>query len=187
MGFPAYGGETIKPTERFNLLVTFQGHKNDAAGEELLGIEEIELALQNHESIVSIEKTDFINVVVAQLNMDPLEAAMKLKDAQTTVISKVVPIEEVVRTRTDAILEKVLMLAGQKIGKNESFVVRGDLRGRGYIESREYLVAALKDELTEKLNLKLNEQNPEWIVQIEVVGENTGISILRPGELFKKL
>ena len=53
MGFPAYGGETIKPTERFNLLVTFQGHKNDAAGEELLGIEEIELALQNHGSVQS--------------------------------------------------------------------------------------------------------------------------------------
>ncbi len=103
------------------------------------------------------------------------------------MISKVVPIDEVVRTRKDAILEKVLMLAGQKIEKSESFVVRVDLRGRGYIESREDLLATLRDELLEGLNLKLNEENPEWVVQIEVVGENTGISILRPGELFKKL
>ncbi|MEN6574446.1 THUMP domain-containing protein [Methanobacterium aggregans] len=145
------------------------------------------MALQNNESIVNIEGTEFINVVLVQLNMDPLEAAMKLKDAQTTVISKVVPIEEVVRTRKDAILEKVLIIAGEKIEKNESFVVRCDLRGRSYFESSEDLVSSVREELLEKLNLKLNEQNPEWVVQLEVVGENTGISILRPGELFKKL
>ena len=28
--------------------------------------------------------------------------------------------------------------------------------------------------------------DPDWVVQIQVVGENTGISVLKPTELFKK-
>ena len=180
------GGANIKSTKIFNLLVTFKGHKNETVGVELLGIEEIELALQNEDPIY-IEETEFINVVLVQVVNDPADAARKLMDAQTTVISKIVPINEVVRTRRDYILEKVAMIAGEKINSGESFVVRCDLRGRKYIKSGEELVDVVSDELIEKLNLKLNEKNPDWVVQIEVVSENTGISVLRPGEIFKKI
>jgi len=180
------GGGNIKSTKIFNLLVTFKGHKSETVGVELLGIEEIELALQNEDPVYT-EETEFINVVLVQVATDPLDAAMKLMDTQTTVISKIVPINEVVRTRQDYIVEKVIMLAGEKTKPKESFVVRCDLRGRKYIKSGEELIGTVSDELIEKLNLKLNEKNPDWVVQIEVVGEDTGVSVLRPGEIFKKI
>jgi len=62
-----------------------------------------------------------------------------LENTSTTVISKVVPIEIVVRTRFDSILEKVVDLAGDKVFSGDSFKVICDLRGK-YIKSKEELV-----------------------------------------------
>lgn len=177
----------MKPTESFNLLVTFKGHKNQKTGEELLGIEEIEMALQDQKNLFTIKETEFYNVVLIQSDSNPLKIIRLLKNTKTMVISKIVPIEMVVRTRRDLISEKVLKLCKDKIKPNETFVVRGDIRGRGYIRSKEELLSSITQIIIEKLMLELNEENPDWVVQIEVVGENTGISVLNPDEIIKKL
>lgn len=177
----------MKPTVSFNLLLTFKGHKTQKVGEELLGIEEIEMALEDQKNLFNIKETDFYNVVLIQSDSDPLEIALLLKDAQSTVISKIVPIEMVIRTRQDLILEKVINLCKNKIQPNETFVVRGDIRGRGYIESKEELLTTITQEIEEKLMLEIDRENPDWVVQIEVVGENTGISVLNPDKIIKKL
>lgn len=177
----------MKPTETFNLLITLQGHKSEGVGEELLGIEEIEFALQPHEPVLNLKESKFPNVILIHLVMDPEEAITILKDAPTTVLSKAVPIETVVRTRIDGIIEKTLKMLDEKAGSGDSFVVRCDLRGRKYLKSKDELIEAVSEELSDKLNLKLDNVNPDWIVQIEVVGENTGISVLKPGELLKKI
>lgn len=177
----------MKPTESFNLLVTFTGHKTPDAGEELLGTEEIELTLEDHKDLFDIKETEFYNVVLIQSESDPMETARLLRDAPTTVISKIVPIEMVIRTQPDLIVEKVVNLSRDKIKRNETFVVRGDIRGRGHIESKEELLTDIAQEITEKLLVDMDENNPDWVVQIEVVGENTGISVLRPENIVKKV
>jgi tRNA acetyltransferase TAN1 len=176
----------MKPTETFNMLITLQGQKDEVAGEELIGIEEIELALQNHEPVLNVKESNFPNVILIDLSMKTKDAVRVLRDTQTTVISKVVPIEIVTRTRVYGILEKTVHLAGQKFDHGETFVVRCDLRGRKYIESKEELINNITEELSEKLNLSLDENDPTWVVQVEVVGENTGISVLKPDEILKK-
>jgi tRNA acetyltransferase TAN1 len=176
----------MKPTETFNLLITLQGQKDADAGEEVVGIEEIELALQNKEPVLNIKESSFSNVILIDLSMNTKDAVQILRDTPTTVISKVVPIEIVTRTRLYGILEKVVHLAGEKFDHGESFVVRCDLRGRKYIESKEELISSITEELSEKLNLSLDEKDPTWVVQVEVVGENTGISVLKPDEILKK-
>jgi tRNA acetyltransferase TAN1 len=181
------GGGHIKPTEIFNLLLTLQGHKDRNVGEELIGIEEISIALQNYEPILNFKESKFPNVILIDISIDPKEAIRILKDAPTTVLSKAVPIETVVRTSIDGILEKVLKIASDKVKNSDKFVVRCDLRGRKYIEYKEELISAISEELTDKLNISTDEKNPDWIVQIEVVGENTGISVLKPNEIIKKI
>lgn len=119
--------------------------------------------------------------------MDPEEAVAILNEAPTTVVSKVVPIDMVVKTRRDAILEKVLLLAREKTNSEDSFVVRCDLRGREYIKSKEEVIEAVSNELLNKLDVILDEMNPDWVVQIEVVGEDTGISVLKPYQILKKI
>lgn len=176
----------MKPTESFNLLVTFTGHKTPESGEELLGMEEIEMALEDQKDLFDIKNTEFYNVALIQSDSDPKATARLLRDASTTVISKIVPVEMVVRTRKDSIVEKVISLSRDKIKANETFVVRGDIRGRGHIESKEDLLSVITQEITEKLLVEKEEDYPDWVVQIEVVGENTGISVLRPEDIIKK-
>jgi len=176
----------VKSTESFNLLVTFKGRKTKDTGEELLGIEEIELALQDEKNLFTIKETGFYNVVLLQSDSDPLKITKILAESPTTVISKIVPMEVVVRTRGDLITEKVIKLSKEKIKSRETFIVRGDLRGRGYIESKEELLSSITQKITEDLQIEMDENEPDWVVQIEVVGENTGISVLKPEDIVKK-
>jgi tRNA acetyltransferase TAN1 len=152
-----------------------------------LGIEEIEMALQNDEKVFNIKESNFPNVILIDLAMEPLDAVKLLEDAQTTVISKVVLIENVVRTRLDIILEKILDLANNRFVSGDSFKVICDLRGRKYITSREELIEKISEELIEKVDAIPNDADAEWVVQVEIVGENTGISILNPEMILKKL
>jgi tRNA acetyltransferase TAN1 len=155
-------------------------------GEELVGVEEIELALQDYEELLNIKESNFPNVILIDLSMEPVEAVKIMANTPTNVISKVVPIEIVVRTRLDSILEKVVNLAGDKVSSGDSFNIICDLRGRKYIKSRNELVERISEELTEKFNLTANGKDPDWLVQLEIVGENTGISILSPDKVLKK-
>jgi tRNA acetyltransferase TAN1 len=167
--------------------VTLRGHKDAHAGEELVGIEEIELALSSYEPVLYIKESQYPNVILVELTMDPEEAVAILNEAPTTVISKVVPIDVVVKTRRDTILERVLLTAREKMSSENSFVVRCDLRGREYIESKEELIETVTDELLNNVDSIVDETNPDWVVQIEVVGEDTGISILKPHQILKKI
>ena len=164
-----------------------QGQKDVNAGEEVVGIEEIELALKEHEKVLNIKDSNFPNVILLELTMNPTDAVKILENTQTTVISKVVPIETVVRTRLDSIIEKVVHLAADKVSSGDSFVVICDLRGRKYLKSKDELVEKISETLTEKYNLTSNGPDRDWIVQVEVVGENTGISLLNPEMILKKL
>ncbi len=181
------GGGRIKPIDGFNLLVTLQGHKDSHAGEELVGIEEIELALSSYEPVLYIKESQYPNVVLVELTMNPEEAVSILKEAPTTVVSKVVPIDVVIKTRMDSILERVLIVAREKMSSDNSFVVRCDLRGREYIESKEELTEAVTNELLNNIDATVDEINPNWVVQIEVVGDDTGISVLKPHQILKKI
>ena len=145
------------------------------------------MALKNDEQVLNIKESNFPNVILIDLAMEPLDAVKLLENAQTTVISKVVLIENVVRTRLDIILEKILDLASNRIVSGDTFKVICDLRGRKYIKSRDELIDKISDELTEKLDAKPDGPDADWVVQVEVVGENTGISILNPEMIPKKL
>ncbi len=145
------------------------------------------LALQEEEGILNFKESGFPNVLLIDLSMDPFKAVELIKNIPTTVISKVVPIEKVVRTREDSILEQTLFLADEKVSASNSFKVICDLRGRKYIHSEEDLKEKVSIELFDKLNLKPAQSNPQWIVQLEMVGENTGISVVPPGTILKKI
>lgn len=177
----------MKPTETFNLLVTLKGQKDENSGEELMGIEEIEMALKDNEKVLNVKESKFPNVVLIDSSMEPLDAVKMIGNTPTTVISKVVLIETVVRTRLDSILEKVDMLAGDRVVSDDTFKVICDLRGRKYFKSKDELVEKISEDLIEKFDLKSTNTDPDWIVQIEVVGENTGISILNPEMILKKI
>jgi tRNA acetyltransferase TAN1 len=176
---------SLKVPENFNLLVTLRGQKGGTAGEEIVGLEETEMALSRYEGELRVIESDFPNVMMFDLNMDPLEAVNIIKNSPTTVISKVVPVEAVVRTRLDSIIEKVIALVSEKVEAGETFRVICDLRGRRYISSAGELVEAVSEALMERFPITESDE-PDWIIQIEVVGDSTGVSVLKPHQVIKK-
>jgi tRNA acetyltransferase TAN1 len=165
----------VKPTEKFDLLVTFE---EDLTYYEQL-IDEIEMILKNMMNSFYIKESEINNVLMVELGSDDLKKSLKLAEETITTVPKFIHIEFVVRTRLDKIVEKVINISRDKIKKGETFKIECDLRGTRYIASKEILLESLHKEITEELKILPDENNPDWLIHIEVVGENTGISVLK--------
>jgi tRNA acetyltransferase TAN1 len=166
----------MQPTEKFDLIVTFEEDNKACQPHETLKTDEIEMALQKQGKFFYIKESEIYNVLLVELRSDPFKIAEKLENTPTFPY-KVIPIVCVVPTRLDCIQNKVINMCRQKIKPGQSCRVRCNLRGTRHIESWEVLVGSIYGVLLEKLNIHINEDKPDWMVQIQVVGENTGISL----------
>ncbi len=155
----------------------FKTEGNEGLDVELMGIEEIEDALKNMNSGVYIKESECLNVVLVELGTDSLEAAKILREKPTKIISKVVPINSVVETDLESIITKVMELSKEKTLTGDSFIINCVVRNEDRLISSE-IKDAVKKELI-NINLQYNEENPEWHVYIEIIGKNTGLSILK--------
>lgn len=173
----------MSPNENFDLLLALKRYKSQYESEEFLVIEEIESTLSNEVKSFYIKESEFYNTVLVELESDPLETALKLQNTSINDLSQIVPIEEVVRTRPEYITEKVITRSREKMNPGETFVIRCNLRGKRYIESKEQLLRTIIPLLKKELQVETAKNKADWLIRIEVVGENTGISILRPSDL----
>lgn len=170
--------EDINPTEQFNLLVTFKADENFERVTEL-GIEEIIKVLEKDNFSFYVKESEFPCVVMVELKRDPVYAALKLKQASTRTISQVMLIDEVVRTSVKLILEEVMELAKSQMAEGDSFSLKSGLVEEQYVEPKKELFEIVTQGLTQKLNFECDDLNPEWVVRIEMMSENTGVSILK--------
>ncbi|ADP77114.1 THUMP domain protein [Methanothermus fervidus DSM 2088] len=159
-------------------MVTFAGRK----GEEIVGSEEIELLLKDYEPVLDIKESNFPNLLLINLTMDPKLAVKIIANANLPNISKIIPIEAVVKTNINSIVNKVVNLCRKKVKANDTFSVRCDLRGSEI--NKDEVVEKVEEALTDELNL-IPDKNGKWVIQIEIVGKITGISVLKPDEFFK--
>lgn len=91
-------------------MVTFAGRK----GEEIVGSEEIELLLKDYEPVLDIKESNFPNLLLINLTMDPKLAVKIIANANLPNISKIIPIEAVVKTNINSIVNKVVNLCRKK-------------------------------------------------------------------------
>ncbi|MHA1597030.1 MAG: THUMP domain-containing protein, partial [Candidatus Asgardarchaeia archaeon] len=89
---------------------------------------------------------------------------------------KLVPVEKVVKAELDEIKDATKEII-EKIRKDESFKV--NVRKRfSDISSRKLI-----EEVAELLDNPVNLDNPDKIINIEVIGEIAGISVLSPSDI----
>ncbi|MBO8175430.1 MAG: RNA-binding protein [Thermococcus sp.] len=157
------------------LLVTVpSGREGDASLE-------LEWALGD----VKIRRTRWRGVLIVRTNLTKEEALRILKDFETTAIFKIVPLEKFVKSKKEEIIEEGFKLAKARIKEGESFAVRCKRRGN-WIRSSKEIEIELGAKIKEKVNAVVNLDNPEWYVWIEVLGNRTAISVIRPEEIIKK-
>lgn len=164
--------------EDFNLLIsTSKGNENNACSEIwfLLG------ELGDREALV--DRTEVAGLVVAKTKLDPfkviegLRGILKERPWEFRYVLKVIPIEVVVRTRLEEIKRAAEGLH-HKIKENETFRVTVEKR-HSEISTKDIIEATV-----EKLNRRVNLNNPDKILLVEVLGRLTGISVIRPSDIL---
>ena len=90
---------------------------------------------------------------------------------------RIIPIQIVTDTDINKIKQNVIKFK-DCIQENDSFRITVEKRG-SLISSKEIIT-----EIAKSLSNKVSLENPTWIILIEVLGNKTGISILKDGALF---
>jgi len=162
----------------FNLLVTTaRGNEEDACSEMWYLLGEI------GDSAAKVDKTGITGIIAAKSAFNPFEVIEKLRTIlkerpyEFRYTLRAIPIEKVVRTDLGEI-ERAATELGAKIGENETFRVT--------VEKR-FTETPLKDIIEAaavNIERRVDLNNPDKIVLVEVLGGLTGISVVKPTEIL---
>jgi len=162
----------------FNLLATTaRGNEEDACSEIWYLLGEI------GDSTAKVDKTGITGLIAAKTVLDSFEVVQKfrviLKERpyEFRYTLRVIPIEKVVRTDLGEIEQAVKEL-GSKIGENETFRITVEKRFTS-TPSRNIIEAAATH-----IQRRVDLNNPDKIVLIEVVGGLTGVSVVKAEDVL---
>lgn len=162
----------------FNILATSEPwSESEACGELWM------LLRKTGDDAPEVDYSIVRGLITAKTRLKPIETIKKLKKFfhenpdDFKFLLRVIPMERVVKTDLNEII-KASKISSAVITEEDSFRItlekrKTDLRSREVIE-------AVADEINRKVNLT----EPNWIVQIEIVGKVTGISVIKPDELL---
>lgn len=170
---------SIKPTEKFELIVIFD---DSDSKEELLGITELEQTLENVDLKLYIKESECSNVVFVECERNCVEAAKQIKNTPSKRISHIIPINSVLKTNFDEIISKIRELSLELIESGDTFNVKCDVMKNTEL-TKDQIIDVVKADLID-LNLKFDDKNPKWQIYIGVIGENTGLSIIKSNDLI---
>jgi len=163
-------------TEKFDLIIKLEEDTPQEYFEEIV-VEHMEDRLENNDSQYFIKESEYFNIFMVELNENEIKTALKIANASQPTNLEMIPIESVVHTQPENIRKKIIDISKDRIKDGERFIIECNIRGR-YIKTREEFIKSITRELI-KLNGKPDENNPDWVIHIEVLGENTGISVLK--------
>jgi tRNA acetyltransferase TAN1 len=168
----------MKPTEKFDLIVELEEDNQMQPYQEDKNLKQIEKQLKIHDPRFYIKESEYNNVYMVELKQNNIKTAQKLTNSGIENKLKVIPIDNVVLTRPERIESKIIKISKDKIKNGDTFTIDCNIRGKRYIKSKEDFIKSLYKKI-EQLNGKPDEANPNWIIHIEVIGENTGISVVK--------
>lgn len=166
----------------FNLIVTSCRHLERRAKDELLSHLESFGDTQAEADITTIS-----GVLIGITELDPFDIIAKCKEMvisepwQFRHVLRILPVEIVVPSNVDDIRNAAMKLAQPKLQPEDTFRVTVKKRHTD-ISSCEIIVG-----IADLINNKVSLENPSWIISIEVLGKSTGISVLKPNQIFSSV
>ncbi len=163
----------------FNLLATTARGNERAMTNEIVYLLKDELG----DAEAKASKTKIRGLIVAKTSLDPLAVMEKFRiilaerPYEFRYALRIVPIQRVVPTDL-AEIKKATEEFAAKIEENQSFRVTVEKRFTE-IHSKDIIEAAAGD-----VKRKVDLHNPDLILQIEVLGALTGISLLKPTDVL---
>jgi tRNA acetyltransferase TAN1 len=166
--------------DRFNLIVSTCRFREEDAQDEIL-----ELLDKFGDQAAESEIIEIKGMIVVQSSLDPIAVIDKLKELvasepwQVRYVLRVLPVQVVVPTRLDTIIQAARDLI-KKMG-NDTFRVTVEKRHNSLGSMQ--IVKAIADQISNKVDL----ENPSWVILVQVLGGLTGVSVLRPHQIFSSV
>ena len=163
----------------FNLVAT------TSRGNERAMINEIRYLLKEElaDAAADASRTKIRGLIVAKTSLDPLIVMEKFRmilverPYEFRYALRIVPIQRVVPTDLAEIKKATLEMV-QKIDEKQTFRVTVEKRFTE-LHSKDIIEAAAGD-----IKRKVDLENPDWVLQIEVLAGLTGISLLKPTDVL---
>lgn len=163
----------------FNLLATTMRGNERAICKELLYLLKDELGDVDAQT----SKTKIRGLVVAKTMLDPFKVMENFREIlserpyEFRYALRIIPIEQIIPTNL-AEIKKAAKQFTDRIGINQSFRVT--------IEKRHTMLHSkdLIDVAVDGINRKVDLKNPDLILQLEIIGELTGISLIKPNDIL---
>ena len=160
----------------FNIIATTYRNMEDYLIEELN-------TLVND---ISIRKTKISGLIVCFTPLNPFHVINSIKRIsleepwRIRFILRLIPIEVVVNTDVKEISKAALKLA-ERINENESYKIE--------IEKRFSTIDRMEiiDSIAKHINRKVNLEDPDRIMLIEIIGKETGISLIKKDDIFSQV
>jgi tRNA acetyltransferase TAN1 len=162
----------------FNILATTERISESRAGSELWML----LRAAGDEAPV-VDRMGVWGIIVAKTTIDPAEAVTKMREDfikkpdAIQALFRVIPIQRLVPTSLEEIAKAATELSAV-IGTEESYRITVEKR-RIRLGSHEIINA-----VAEKIDRRVNLDNPDWVVLIETAGKVTGISVVHPTNIL---
>ncbi|CDG65188.1 hypothetical protein MBMB1_1087 [Methanobacterium sp. MB1] len=177
------------------LMVKFRGRIEENGLEnvkpEVLGEEEIEKIFNYLGIWFYIMQSEYFDTVTVEMDTDPAKAIDELRKTPTVAIKRAIPLDSIVSAPPEMIISDIQKLVQAKVSKNESFTVKCKLRKNGYnfngkenLKTADLLSKKIVNTLCRELGLEHDDHDSDWIVQIEELGDFTGIAVCRPENIF---
>ncbi|NVM02441.1 MAG: hypothetical protein HWN67_08895 [Candidatus Helarchaeota archaeon] len=128
-------------------------------------------------------KSKFPGLLYAKSSLDPFDAIKKLREIAVDdpysfrFILKIQPIEEIVPSEIDKMIEWVKKRSGA-ILNSQTFRVTVEKRMTDF--DRDEIIMALAELIDRKVNL----ENPDKIIMVQILGDYTGLSIIEPEDII---
>ena len=126
------------------------------------------------------EKQDEFQAQITPFNKNSRES----QDNYVQFVKKIIPIDTVVPSEKDKIIQAARKLVkNTKICKEPETTFRITMRKRNTNLKTKDLIPPIADNIPNKVDL----QDFDWNIQIEVIGNKTGIAILEKDDIFEPL
>lgn len=165
----------------FNLIASTYRFKEEEAQDEILDLLE---SFGDADAVCEI--TEIKGILLARCATNPITVVEKLKHIASTeswqirYILRVLPVSRVVPTSIEDISSAVSEISG---------VIRPEDRFRITVEKRHTSLESLEviNALAPKIERVVDLEKPDWIVMVQILGAQTGVSIIRPDQTFSSV
>ena len=161
-----------------NLIITCARHFESEASDELYKV----LILFGDEN-PEIISTGISGILIAETKIDPCKVVEKIREMvieepwSIRYCLRIIPIDVVTNTDLREIVDGITSLV-KKISEDESYRITIEKRNND-IPSKEII-----SKIAEKIQKKVSLEKPDWIVLVEILGDKTGLAVLRKEGIF---